>query len=173
MTHNFAPESDQASVDMFLSRQNDLLVVTYIIHDPVYLAAPYITADTYKLSEASPSYSIGTVNDCLPAETLPGINDGEKAAPAMAPGQNPALDFMMNHYGIPLQVSLGGPEQMYPEFQKTLSKLYRAPKGYCVQYCCFAQGAFRGDQCPAPAPVKPQADATTSAESRDTRTSSP
>jgi len=163
MTHNFAPESDQATVDMFLSRQNNLLVVTYIIHDPIYLSAPFIRADTYRLSEASPSYGIGTVNDCLPAESLPGLNDRNRAAPAMLPANNPALNFMMNHYGIPSQIALGGAEQMYPDFQRQLGRLYRVPKGYCVQYCCFAQGAFRGDQCPAPAPATPPAGAAASA----------
>jgi hypothetical protein len=168
MTHNFAPESDQASVNMFLSRQGDLLVVTYIINDPVYLSAPFIRADTYKLSDASPSYSIGTVNDCLPAETLPGLNDRNRAAPPPAPGNNPALNFMMNHYGISSQISFGGPQEMYPEYQKTLRKLYHIPKGYCVQYCCFARGSFRGDQCPAPTLGPPPATAAASPETRGT-----
>ena len=134
MLRNGAVQSDQASVRMMLSREGDLLTMTFIIRDPVYLSAPYARARSFRLTETSPTDIIGTTNDCLPAEVLPGLSDGKHAARYL-PGKNPQLGSLMKDYGIPPQVALGGAQQMYPEYQKSLRKLYRRPEGYCQVDC--------------------------------------
>jgi hypothetical protein len=147
LLRNDAPESNQATVDMFLNREADRLTMLFIVRDPVYLAAPYPRARTFQLTDGSPSYSIPTANDCMPAEVIPGLSDGYHAARYL-PGKNPDLHFM-DRYHIPPDVALGGAEQIYPAFQKELDRNYTIPGGYCQADCCAAQ-AIRGTQCPEP-----------------------
>ena len=78
---------------MFLTREGDLLTMLFIIHDPVYLAAPYARARIFKLNEGSPTYHIPSYNQCMPAEVVQGLSDGYHAARYL-PGHNPALGFM-------------------------------------------------------------------------------
>ena len=147
LLRNDAPESNQATVDMFLNRQGDLLTMLFIVRDPVYLGAPYARARTFELFPGSPTYSIPTGNDCMPAEVISGLSDGYHAARYL-PGKNPDVDEMQR-YHIPTSVALGGVQEIYPQFQKVLDKQYSIPGGYCQRDCCAAQ-AIRGTQCPAP-----------------------
>lgn len=152
LARNGAPMSNQATATMFLSRTGDTLTETLIVHDPEYLSAPYPQAATFRLSEVSPTFVIGTENDCLPDEIISGLSDGDHAA-SYLPWQrdNPSLAFMMQNYGIRPQVALGGEQEMYPEFRKVLRKEYEIPPGYCSidGGCCSVAGPM-GDQCPAP-----------------------
>jgi hypothetical protein len=145
LTRNDAPESEQASVNMFLNREQDLLTITMIIHDPVYLAAPYVRYRTFKLSDTSPAAAAPGYNGCLPAEVIPGLSDGYHSA-RFLPGKNPHAGFL-TAFGIPPDIALGGPEQMYPEYREVLKQRYRRPGGYCTVDCCGAQGV-RGNRCP-------------------------
>ncbi len=138
MLRNAASQSDRATVRMFLTREGELLEMTFIIRDPIYLAAPYARARSFRLSEVSPTDIITTVNDCLPAEVVPGLSDGTHAARYL-PGQNPNFTPLMKDYGMPTQVVLGGPQEMYPEYQKVLRKQYRKPSGYCQHDCGAAR----------------------------------
>lgn len=152
LLRNDAPASDQETVSLFLSRVGDELAETFIVHDPVYLSAPYPRARTLRLTEASQTNSFGTVEDCLPDEVLPGISDGYHAARYL-PGQNPLLDnasqnVMMQNYHIPPQVALGGAQEMYPEFRKALRNVYTVPPGYCKVDCCTGTGNGFDTACP-------------------------
>ncbi|HTW73865.1 MAG TPA: hypothetical protein VMD56_02965 [Steroidobacteraceae bacterium] len=147
MLRNDAPESNQATVDMFLNRQGELLTMLFVIRDPVYLGAPYPRARAFQLVPGSPSYSIPSGNDCMPAEVISDFSDGYHAA-RFLPGKNPDVDEMQR-YHIPTSVALGGVQEIYPQFQKVLDKQYSIPGGYCQRDCCAAQ-AIRGTQCPAP-----------------------
>jgi hypothetical protein len=138
MLRNAASQSDRATVHMFLTREADLLEMTFIVRDPVYLAAPYARARSFRLSEVSPTDIIPTVNDCLPAEVVPGLSDGTHAARYL-PGQNPNFAPLLKEYGMPTQVVLGGPQEMYPEYQKALRTQYKKPSGYCRVDCGAAR----------------------------------
>lgn len=145
-----APESNKGTARIFFTREGNLLTETFIIHDPVYLSAPYPRARVYRLYAGSPSYNIPAANNCMPAEVIANLSDGYHAARYL-PGKNPDLNWMQVHYNIPPQVALGGAQEMYPEFLKTLRKEYRIPSGYCHMNCCLSE-AFRGTKCPAPTP---------------------
>ena len=138
MLRNAASQSDQATVHMLLSREADMLTMTFIIRDPIYLAAPYARARSFRLSENSPTDVIPTVNDCLPAEVLPGLSDGHHSARYL-PGKNPQLGAFVKGYGISAQVALGGAQEMYPDYQKTLRSTYKIPSGYCQVDCGAAR----------------------------------
>ncbi|MGH8142349.1 MAG: hypothetical protein ACREU2_07525 [Steroidobacteraceae bacterium] len=148
LLRNDAPESEQATDDMFLNREGDLLTLLFIVRDPVYLGAPYARARTFRLTDGSPTFNIPTLNQCMPAEIVSGLSDGYHAA-RFLPGKNPDLGFMQR-YDIPRSVALGGTQEIYPAFQQVLDKHYTIPPGYCQRDCCAAQG-IRGTQCPAPA----------------------
>ncbi len=148
MTRGDAPESNQETVSMFLNREDDLLTMNFIIHDPVYLGAPYARGRTFRIMDGDPNFNIAPRNDCAPAEIVSGLSDGYHAA-RFLPGKNPDLNYMMTRYHIPLQVAVGGPEEIYPEFRDVLRKEYTVPPGYCQVDCCSAQ-AIRGTNCPAP-----------------------
>ncbi|HTT04393.1 MAG TPA: hypothetical protein VMF64_03825 [Steroidobacteraceae bacterium] len=150
LLRNDAPESNQATVDMFLNREADLLTMLFIVHDPVYLGAPYPRARTFRLVAGSPTYSIPSANDCMPAEVIEGLSDGYHAARYL-PGKNPDLHYM-GRYNIAPDVALGATQEIYPAFQKVLDKQYTIPQGYCQADCCAAEG-LRGTQCPGSAPA--------------------
>lgn len=144
MLRNAASQSDRATVRMFLTREAELLEMTFIIRDPIYLAAPYARARSFRLSDVSPTDVITTVNDCLPAEVVSGLSDGRHAARYL-PGQNPNFAPLTKAYGMPTQVLLGGPQEMYPDYQQTLKKEYRRPAGYCQTDCGNARPAPGAD----------------------------
>jgi len=136
MLRNGAPQSDQATVSLSLAREGNLLTEIFILRDPVYLSEPWPRAKTFRLTDNSPTNGTGTVNDCLPAQVLPGISDGYHAARYL-PGakDNPARTYMAKDYGVPQRVALGGAQQMYPSYQKVVRKLYKRPQGYCQENC--------------------------------------
>lgn len=138
MLRNGTPQSNQTTMTWFLTREGNLLTVTYVTRDPVYLSEPYPRAFTLRLTDNDLGRS-GGGQLCLPANVIPGLSDGHHAArflPWAAKDQdNPNLTYMMTSYGIPLQVAHGGAEEMYPWYQKTLDKVYKTPAGYCTSYC--------------------------------------
>ncbi len=127
------PSSNQEVFRMFITRHGDLLTITGIIHDPVYLTAPYALAQIFKLNpNANPTTP---AMHCAPELEDTRLASGYEIA-AYLPGQNPASNYMTEHYGIPPDAALGGAQTMYPEFRKTLQREYKRPTKYCTQYCC-------------------------------------
>jgi hypothetical protein len=134
---NGVPASDKTTMTWYLSRHNDMLSLSAIIEDPVYLTEPYAVSKIFK---EEPTLLIGTTTvPCVPADELPELNN--HSIPQYEPGQNPNLNGMLELYGVPTAAALGGAETMYPEYQQTLIKDgYKTPKGYCGSYCCGWSG---------------------------------
>lgn len=109
---NGAMASDQATVTSFWIRRGDYLTWINIVHDPVYLAEPLIRSTEYRLN----------VNSIVPAHPCTSAFEGlEKGnVPHFLPGENPFLVDVRTRYGLPANAPTGGPQTMYPEFQKTL-----------------------------------------------------
>jgi hypothetical protein len=107
-----AMASDQAKVTTFWVRRGDVLTWINIVHDPIYLAEPLIRSTEYRLN----------VNSQVPAHPCTSTYEGlEKGAvPHYLPGENPYLKDLRTRYGLPANAPTGGPQTMYPEFQKTL-----------------------------------------------------
>lgn len=127
------PNSNKEVFRMFITRHGDLLTITGIIHDPVYLTAPYALAQVFQLSPTANSDT--PAMHCAPELEDTRLASGYQIA-AYLPGQNPSLNYMPEHYGIPLEAALGGAQTMYPEYRKTLLPKYKRPTKYCTQYCC-------------------------------------
>lgn len=127
------PSSNKEVFRMFITRHEDLLTITGIIHDPVYLTAPYPLAQVFQLSATGDTST--PAMHCAPELEDTRLASGYQIA-AYLPGQNPALTYMPDHYGIPLEAAMGGAQTMYPEYRKTLQGKYKRPTKYCTQYCC-------------------------------------
>jgi hypothetical protein len=128
---NGAPASDQATMDQYIFRHGDLLTITAMLNDPIYLTQPYVVSRSFRLD---PRANIRTTQGaCEPINEVPGI-DAAGVVPHYLPGRNPFVDELSKIYHIPVQAVLGGAETMYPEYRKTLKDNYERPER-CVRYC--------------------------------------
>jgi hypothetical protein len=105
--------SNQATISEYISRAGDMLSVTMILYDPVYLTEPLVRTKTHVYTPAvhvmSPS--------CEPFAEVP-MPAGE--VPHYLPGKNPTLTTLTEHFGVPLEAAQGHAHTLYPEYRKTL-----------------------------------------------------
>jgi len=109
---NGAMASDEADVTSWWIRRGDYLTWINIVHDPLYLSEPLIRSSEYRLN----------VNSLVPAHPCTAVYEGlEKGkVPHFLLGENPFLKDIRARYGVPADLPTGGPETMYPEFQRQL-----------------------------------------------------
>jgi hypothetical protein len=119
---NGLPMSDQAHMTEYFVRNGDLMTHTYILIDPVYLAEPLVKSEdfTRSLRELADQTWLWV---CEPVVEIADRPAG--TVPAYMPGENPFLDEFARRHQIPMIAVMGGPETMYPEFQKVVQQ---APK---------------------------------------------
>ncbi len=137
LTRNGVPASDQEVLTMFWTRQNELLTITGMIQDPVYLTEPYVLANTW-LDDPSRSLSApGASNPqvCFPEEEVVSVLNGQVPT-YLTPQDNPSLMYVTRLYNIPHDAALGGAQTMYPQYAAKLSKQYKPPGNYCTHDCC-------------------------------------
>ncbi len=136
LTRNGVPASNQESMTMFFTRHGDFLTLTYAVHDPVYLTAPYVRSGTFRSVPGNAAGATGTTPmTCMPEEEQPALSDGYHIS-AFLPWDNRLANDETKLRGIPPVAARGGAQTMYPEFQQQLVGLYKQPPGYCTAYCC-------------------------------------
>ena len=112
------PASDEVTVIEHFVRHGDLLTHISVTEDPIYLAEPLIKSEDFNYV-ANPN----TFNPFWPCEY---IEEGERdstAVPSYFPGENPwAAEYAATH-NLPQEVTLGGPETMYPEYRQRMKTL--------------------------------------------------
>jgi hypothetical protein len=123
--------SDRATFTMRFNRHGDLLTVTGILEDPVYLAEPYVLTEIFRLTSNPNNFPLTA---CEPIEELPRLHENPAFVPHYRPGKHPAMNEMTDRYNIPLEAVLGGPETMYPEYRKKLKDKYVMPPP-CKEGC--------------------------------------
>jgi len=133
--------SDRATLTYRFTRRGDMMTVTGILEDPVYLAEPYVLTEVFRLD---PGGSPLPLTACEPIEELPHLHENPGLVPHYLPGRNPWVNELTENRNIPLEAVLGGPQTMYPEFRKTLKDKYVMPTN------CRDCGAGRG-AAPPPA----------------------
>jgi hypothetical protein len=116
--------SDRATMSYRFARHGDLLTVTGILEDPVYLAEPFVLTQIFRLTSNPNNFPLTA---CEPIEELPRLHENPALVPHYLPGKHPALNEMTERYNIPLEAVLGGPETMYPEYRKRLKDKYVPP----------------------------------------------
>ena len=111
LRRNGVPRGDQAVLTEHFFRHGDMMTVGSIVEDPVYLTEPLIRSVNYILDnnqQVAP----------YPCETAEEVPRPEGFVPHYLPGMNPYLTEFATKHQLPLEVSHGGAEQMYPEYRK-------------------------------------------------------
>ena len=123
--------SDRATLTYSFNRHGDILTVTGILEDPVYLAEPYVLTEVFRLTTNPNNFPLTA---CEPIEELPTLHENPALVPHYLPGKHPAMNEMTQRYNIPLEAVVGGPETMYPEYRKKLKDKYVMPPP-CKEGC--------------------------------------
>ena len=120
---NGLPMSDQAHMTEYYVRNGDLMTQIVMLVDPVFLAEPLVKSQDFVrgVRELAAQTWLWV---CEPVIEVP-RPDGE--VPAYLPGEHPFKDEFARRHGIPLIATDGGPETMYPEFQKVLQSTPKPP----------------------------------------------
>jgi cyclase len=115
LRRNGVPESDQTTLTERFMRHDKYLTHLAIITDPVYLAEPLVrTTDFAIATEDNANWTW----PCEYVEEITGRPKGE--VPHHLPGENPFLQEFVARTGVPAQAARGGPETIYPEYQRQL-----------------------------------------------------
>jgi hypothetical protein len=142
---NGSPSSDQATVTAHITRNEDLLTITTIQVDPVYLTEPLVVSRTWELD---PRGNVARQATCNAVTEIPRLED-TGVVPHYNPGENPDVNFMTRTYHIPMEAVLGHAETTYPEYRKKLRQTYVRPAS-CDRYCCGWIAIATGTVFPAP-----------------------
>ncbi len=126
------PGSDQSKFTVHFTLHGNMLTVTTIQEDPIYLTEPHVVTRIWE-KDTRPATG-GTDVICNTASEIPRLEDSG-IVPHYLPGQNPEADHMTRDYGIPKEAALGYAESLYPEYRKKLRGTYKAPLS-CDRYCC-------------------------------------
>jgi hypothetical protein len=142
---NGSPASDQATVTAHFTRHDDLLTVTTIQEDPVYLTEPLVVTRVWQLDLRG---NTARQAACNAVTEIPRLEDtGE--VPHYDRGDNPEVDYMTKAYHLPIEAVMGYAETTYPEYRKKLKSTYLLPAG-CDRYCCGWMPIAGGSVFPAP-----------------------
>ena len=119
---NGIPGSDESTFTVYLSRHDDLLTITAVQHDPIYLTEPHVVSRVWQFDPrgSQPDRSI-----CNTANEVPTLED-TGVVPHYLPGQNPEKDFMVRTYNIPEEAAMGYSHTLYPEYRKTIRTTLQA-----------------------------------------------
>jgi hypothetical protein len=119
LRRNGVSRSSFATLSELLFLHGDYLTWTTIIYDPAYLTEPMIRNASY----------IRVPHQQMPAYPCPVVVEVVRAkgsVPHHLPGKNPYLTEFAEKAGIPFEVTRGGAETIYPEYQLKLNRILRA-----------------------------------------------
>ncbi|MGH8113965.1 MAG: hypothetical protein ACREPS_02760 [Rhodanobacteraceae bacterium] len=133
LTRNGVPSSDRESMLTWITLHDDLLTVTGIVTDPVYLAQPWIQAREFIATHNPPDAGLHYQYPCMQVNEVPELGRG--VVPFFLPGKNPDVMDIMRQFHIPEQAALGDPQAMYPQYQEKLRTEYKPPSK-CTRQCC-------------------------------------
>jgi hypothetical protein len=116
---NGLPMSDQAHMTEYFVRNGDIMTHTFVLVDPVYLAEPLVKSQDFVRSarELAAQTWLWVCEQVVEIANRP-----EGAVPAYMPGEHPFQTEFAQRHRLPMIAVLGGPETMYPEFQKVMEK---------------------------------------------------
>ena len=127
---NGVPSSDQATVVTYYTRNENVLTITWIVYDPLYLTEPFIKsadfiaapqgATTATFGVAAQDQGAGIFAQCLNREEIsrPDLH----YVPHYLEGTNPFVGEQAKKLGIPVEATLGGAETTLPEYRDRVRK---------------------------------------------------
>jgi len=107
---NGVPRSDRATITEHFIRHGDVLTISTIIEDPVYLTEPLVVSTSY---DYAPTARINPFI-CESVNEIASLAKGQ--VPMYFPWKNPHEREFSKVYAIPLDHASGGQAQLYPEF---------------------------------------------------------
>ena len=111
------PSSDEATSIEHWVRNGNVWTHVSVTDDPNFLTEPLIKSEDFTLSPST------NFNPFWPCEY---IEEGERArgdVPHYLPGENPWVAEYAASHKLPQEVTLGGAEQMYPEYRNRMKTL--------------------------------------------------
>lgn len=125
---NGVPSSDQATVTTFYTRNGNVLTVTWIVHDPIYLTEPYIkSADFIMQNISTADFGVEPADQgnnfffkCFTSEEI--ARPDLHYVPHYLPARNPFVGEYAKVLSIPVEATLGGAETAYPEYRDKLRR---------------------------------------------------
>lgn len=124
---NGVASSDEAVVTTFYNHVGNVLTITWMVHDPLYLTESYVkSADfiqaaripTARFDVASESQGNGSFFKCFPGEEV--VRPDPHFVPSYLPWANPFTEEVGEKLHIPKEAALGGAETAYPEYQERM-----------------------------------------------------
>jgi glyoxylase-like metal-dependent hydrolase (beta-lactamase superfamily II) len=110
--------SDLYSMTEFISRHDDILTITTVVDDPVYMDEPYVHSTTY-ISDLT---GITQNETCSASAFAENGGTDRHWVPHFLPGQNTALgDLLKNEPWVPETAARGGVTTLYPEFRAVMA----------------------------------------------------
>ena len=107
--------SDKGTLLEHWVRHGNYLTIMLVISDPVFLAEPLVRTRNYELSLNMQMHGYS----CTPTAEI--ANRAEGYVPHYLPGKNPFMLSATKRFGVPEAAVGGGPETMYPEFERVLA----------------------------------------------------
>ena len=125
---NGVPSSDQAAVVTYYTRNGDILTITWLVYDPLYLTEPFIkSADFIAEGISTSDFSVEPADSgddffalCFPREEI--ARPDPYAVPFYLEGENPFVGERADELGVPVEATLGGAETTRPEFKEQLDR---------------------------------------------------
>ena len=114
LRRNGVPVSDRATMTEHWIRNGDVLTVTTITTDPVYLTEPFIRTTDYELD-------LTLLIPPFRCEVGEESSRPKGDVPHHLPGANPFLKEFADRFNLPFEVTRGGAETMYPDYQTKLA----------------------------------------------------
>lgn len=133
LRRNGVPGSDETTMTEFFVRHDQVLTITAVIDDPVYLSEPHVISRSWQL-DPDLVQTLLYANPCTPSEEIERLGVSG-TVPHYLPGRNPFVNEVGTLYHLPLEAVLGSARTLYPEYRKTLKPEYVAPS-FCARYCC-------------------------------------
>ena len=129
------PGSDRSTFTVHITRHDDLLTITTIQEDPIYLTEPHVVSRVWQYD---PFGDRTERSICNTAAEIPRLEDSG-IVPHYPPGQNPEEDYMARTFNLPQEAAMGHAATLYPEYRKTIRDSYTPPADCWTRapgYCC-------------------------------------
>lgn len=135
---NGVPRGEKATMIEHWARHGDVLTLTQIITDPVYLTEPMVRTTNW-IADREQVLNRYPCEDVVEVPRAPGV------VPHHLPGTNEFIKEFTQLYGISPEAARGGAETMYPEYARRMAPLAIQR---CVRYCTCTGFAdcFQPDQ---------------------------
>jgi len=127
---NGVPSSDQATIITYYTRNENVLTVTWMVMDPLYLTEPYIRSSDFIAAPRGVTTAAFNVEaadrgnnffaQCFPREEI--ARPDLHYVPHYLEGTNPFVGEHAKKLGIPTEATLGGANTALPEYKDTLKK---------------------------------------------------